>query len=204
MTEEIAKENQYRYGQVPDPEVNIVKAVLIFNRLNGMYLGAASLDISLCDVDHPHCIYVEDEMDIVNDVVEGGLKIHGDGSWTKDYKVLRPHERSVAVYESELDKQMAYKITKRFTVVEQVNVISRAILKLAAKHDIELDELNEMLDYISLVKETCKNQKEFYANHPDYEYFTNEQATEIEAARFEGGLHEAIGPRTITGGRVFS
>lgn len=204
MTEEIAKENQYRYGQVPDPEVNIVKAVLIFNRLNGVYLGAASLDISLCDIDHPHCIYVEDEMDIVNDVVEGGLKIHGDGSWTKDYKVLRPHERSAAVYESELDEQMAYKITKRYTVVEQVNILSRAILKLADKHDIELDELNEMLDYISLVKETNKNQKEFYANHPDYEYFTNERATEIEASRFEGGLHEAIGPRTITGGRVFS
>lgn len=204
MTEEIAKENQYRYGQVPDPEVNIVKAVLIFNRLNGVYLGAASLDISLCDIDHPHCIYVEDEMDIVNDVVEGGLKIHVDGSWTKDYKVLRPHERSAAVYESELDEQMAYKITKRYTVVEQINILSRAILKLADKHDIELDELNEMLDYISLVKETNKNQKEFYANHPDYEYFTNERATEIEASRFEGGLHEAIGPRTITGGRVFS
>lgn len=204
MTVEIPKENQYRYGLVPEAEVDIVKAVLIFNKLNGMYLGAASLDISLCDLDHPHCIYVEDEMDIVNDVVEGGLKIHGDGSWSKDYKVLRPHERSVAIYESELDNQMAYKITKRFTVVEQVNIISRAILKLAAKNDVELDELTEMLDYISLVKETSKNQKEFYANHPDYEYYTNEQAADIEASRFEGGLHEAIGPRTITGGRVFS
>lgn len=204
MTEEIAKENQYRYGLVPEAEVNIVKAVLIFNRLNGMYLGAASLDISLCDIDHPHCIYVEDEMDIVNDVVEGGLKIHGDGSWTKDYEVLRPHERKVVIYESELDNQMAYKITKRFTVVEQVNILSRAILKLAAEHGIELDELNEMLDYITLVKETSKNQKEFYANHPDYEYSTNEQTVELEASRFEGGLHEAIGPRTITGGRVFS
>ena len=204
MTEEIAKENQYRYGLVPEPEVNIVKAVLIFNRLNGMYLGAASLDISLCDIDHPHCIYVEDEMDVVNDVVEGGLKIHGDGSWTKDYKVLRPHERSAIVHESELDQQMAYKITKRFTVVEQINVLGRAILKLATKSNVELDELTEMLDYINLVKETSKNQKEFYANHPDYEYYTNEQTAELEASRFEGGLHEAIGPRVITGGRVFS
>lgn len=194
----------YNYGEVDRAKPERVKAVLIFNKLNGVFLSATTIGIELCDVNSNLCIYLEDMIDLQNDVVEGGLKIAEDGTWSKDYKILAEHETKQTVYESELDTQVAYKITKRYPVIEQVNILARAINKLAKEHGVEMEEMDELLDYIRLVKDTSKVHKKFYQESEHYDYISNRDEENLEVSKFEGGLHEATGPRTISGGRIFS
>ncbi|BEG72404.1 hypothetical protein [Pseudomonas phage PA1C] len=195
----------FDFHNVPEPEKGRKPVVLCFNRLNGKFIVATSMTIDQCDPDNPNVIYVEDNMDLFNgDRVVGDLTINDDGTWEKNYSILGENEGPRLIYEAQLDNQMAYKITQRYPVVEQVNVLGRAIVALAEKTGLELTELSEMLDYIKLCKDTSRNHKEFYQNDPNYEYITNEQEAEDRAATFEGGLHELIGPRNIEGGRVFA
>jgi hypothetical protein len=183
---------------------NRTKCILAFNRANGVFLVAMSyVDPSKLG-GHEFQIFVEDEFDILNDTVVGGLNIAEDGGYTKAYKIVETASLPMTVYESQFDAAVSTKITKRYPVAEQVNVLGRAINRLSEKVGVEQEELAEMLAYIKLVKDTNRVQKEFYRDSPDHIYVSNAELAEQEAATFEGGIHEALGPRIAEGGRVFS
>ena len=174
----------YKYSRIPEPESKSVKVTLIFNRLNGVFLSATNLPLDLCDQDDIHCIYVEDMMDLYDEEVVGGLVIAEDGSYTKDYEIIHRDLMKTKIYESQLDTTVATKITVRYPLVEQVNILGRALKKLAEVSNVELTELEELLDYIKLVKDTNKVYKEIYANSPDIEYISNEEkALQAEIGR---------------------
>jgi hypothetical protein len=167
----------------------------MFNKANGIFLAAISYSDPATLGGHDQIEFVEDQYDFMNDVVVGKYP---------DYIVKNKSEGPQPFYESQADAVMSAKITKQYPVVEQVNVLGRAIDLLADKVGLELAELKEMLSYIALCKEVNATSKEFYRDSPDFIYISNEELAEQENAKYEGGLHEAFGPRTITGGRVFS
>lgn len=191
------------YGVIPEGNPGRTTCVLIFNRLSGVFIAATSLPISKCDTTSPTIAYIEEEFDLVNDVVDGKLDVAEDGTYEKNYVVRDRNDGPTDVFESQLDNQMAYKITKKYPLAEQVNILGRSIVKLAEEAKVELPELEELLDYIKLVKDTNRTQKEFYRDSEHFNYITKKQAAEDEVARFEGGLHEQLGPRAIEGGSVF-
>lgn len=172
-----------------------VPCSLFFNKLNGMFLHASSL-VNLEEISNQEYVtIVTADFDLINDKVVGCYP---------DYKVMDRLEGPQTFYEAQADAAMSTKITKKYPVVEQVNVLGRAIAALAAATGTEMTELTEMLEYIKLCKDINANTKEFYSESPDFIYVSNAELAETDAARTEGGLHELYGPRTITGGRVFS
>lgn len=180
------------------------RVTLVFNRLNGAYVATSTQPLELHDLNDPLCIYVSDEMDMAVDEVVGDLTIHEDGTWTANYKI-QPEESGelLTIYEEMLDAIVAEKITKRYTVVEQINIIAKAVKQLTDAAGVENEELEEYLDYVNLVKETNKLHKQFYQQSEDYTYVSNAEVAEQEARRYEGGLHERIGGRPVEGGIVF-
>lgn len=179
-------------------------AVLLFNKLNGLFITASSIGPEDHDkIDTTHYTYRAVQFDFVNDTVEGNLTLNADGTFTDNFKVVDKSEQATVVYEQQLNAAAEYKITKKYPVIEQINVLSRALQILAGKAKVELPELDEMTDYIKLCLDTNKSQKEFYSGNPDVTYITDEERLDTHTRRFEGGLHEALGTRTLTGGSVF-
>lgn len=173
---------------------NRVKCQLFFNKVNGKFLHAATF-VPLDQIGGQEYVnIVEADFDMINDKVVGLYP---------DFKVQDRSEGPEEYYEAYADTAMATKITKRYPVVEQVNVLGRALMILAKHHGEELEELQEMLEYIKLCKDTNRTTKEFYRDSPDYIYVSNDEAAEEHASRFEGGIHEFLGPRELSGGRVF-
>lgn len=177
---------------VPDRQ----PALLFFNKANGIWLNAIPYVDPQTLGGHDHLTFVAADMSMTEDTVIGEYP---------DFKVIAKSDIPPTVTESQLDAAMSAKITVRYPVVQQVNVLGRALLKLAEIHGItaELSELNEMLSYIDLCKDNNRTQKEFYRESTEYSYITNAELADLESSRFEGGLHEALGPRTISGGTVF-
>lgn len=172
-----------------------VPCSLFFNKLNGMFLHASTL-VDINEINNQEYVTViEADFDLMNDIVVGNYP---------DYTIQDRSEAKQTFYEGQADAAMSTKITKQYPVVEQVNILGRAIVALAAKAGVELDELTEMLEYIKLCKSINASTKEFYSGSPDFIYISNAELAETEAARTEGGLHELYGPRSITGGRVFN
>lgn len=179
-------------------------AVALFNKQNGIYISVSNYlpeDMDKIDTD----LYIAREVmfDFTNDTIEGDIIINKDGTTTDDFKVVDKSEVRPVIYETQLNSRAEYKITKRYPVIEQINILSRSLQLIAEKTGTALPELEELTDYIKLCLDTNKAQKEFYRGSPDVTYITEEEHTERESARFEGGLHEIIGPRVITGGSVF-
>lgn len=170
------------------------RVLLQFNKITGAPVGVLSW-VEPATLNQEFFTYVEDpEFDLENDLVKGNYP---------DYQVVDRRTQPQKVYEAALDSVARDKITKVYPVVQQVNVLGRAILKLSEQLGVDQSELNEMLAYIAEVKRTNAIQKQSYMENPAYEYISIEAAEAATADQLEGGLHEAYGPRTATGGRVF-
>ncbi|MCY1434633.1 hypothetical protein D9M71_506990 [compost metagenome] len=173
-----------------------VRALLMFNKANGKFIAAIGWNDPTTLGGHDHILFIEEQYDFINDKVVGDYP---------DYKVMDQSAGPQTFYESQADAAMSAKITKRYPVVEQVNVLARAVAVIADKLGVsaEISELTEMVEYIKLCKDVNASTKEFYSESPDFVYISNEQLAAEENAKYEGGLHEAFGPREISGGRVF-
>uniref|UniRef100_A0AB39CCV5 Uncharacterized protein n=1 Tax=Pseudomonas phage RVTF4 TaxID=3236931 RepID=A0AB39CCV5_9VIRU len=177
-------------GEVP-VETN---AVLAFNRIGGAFFFSVA-NVKIEDLSgEEHLVYVEANFNATTQEVIGNYP---------DHQIVNKSDLPEKIYESELDKQMAQKITKVYPLAEQVNILGRAIQVLAKEHNIVLEELEEMLDYIQLARETNREQKVSYAADPGYQYISNDELERKNEELYAGGLHEVLGPREITGGRVF-
>lgn len=175
-------------------ELNLAPVQLFFNKANGVLMHHGSQQPLDQMTGLEYYEIVEVQMDLEQQTVVGVYP---------DYEIKLISDVPEPFYESQADLTMAAKITKKYPVVEQVNILARAILQLAEHHGEALPELQEMLSYIQLCKDTNRSTKEFYRDSPDFVYISNEQADEDFNALFEGGIHEHLGARQIQGGRVF-
>lgn len=195
--------DKYRITDVGEVQSTREKVVLVFNRINGLFLMVSNVPYEMTDVDDPHCIYIQDEMNMTEEEVKGHLKINEDGSYVPEYKIVKIDDDIPTIYEEQLDNHVAYKITERYTVVKQINILTDVIKRLAVEVGLETEELDEYIEYVKLVKETNNERKQFFKETDTVTYITKEQMEEESIARFEGGLHEVLGPRTIDSGTVF-
>lgn len=185
------------------PTEDKVKVLLMFNRTSEVFLQSVGyLPLDAFDAkSREHTIFVEAEMGTYDVVVSN---TPGKQPTLSDWKIVPKEEAPQVITEDHLNSKVAYKITERYPVTEQINILARAIKKLAEKYGQELNELEEMLDYIDLVKRTNRAHKEALIESPDVIYKSREDLDAEKAHRYAGGLHELIGPRKIDQGRVFS
>jgi len=170
--------------------------ILQFNKITGALISVIhDNDIDIETLGHPELFtYARAEFDFENDAVVGNYPNH---------QIKAKAELPRTIYESAMDAAARDKITARYPVIQQVNVLSRAIMKLSEKLGVEQTELVDMIDYINEVKEANGIRKEFYQQSSDYEYISNEAQQALEADQLEGGIHELYGPQPDKGGSVF-
>lgn len=171
-----------------------IHALLQFNKVSGAFVTAMSY-VDPATLNNDFFDYIEvTEFDLEYDVVVG----------TRDsYTIVDRRTLPEQVYESAIDAIARDKITKEYPVVQQVNIIGRAIIALSDALGVPQDELTEMLAYINEVKRVNSLAKSFYQESPAYEFITLEEEEAAETDRLEGGINEAYGARPATGGRVF-
>ena len=169
------------------------RALVQFNKISGAFVSVMSW-VDPATLNQDYYEYRETEIDFANEYIKGDLS---------NWEVARNDSRPEVITEELLDLSAQQRITKEYPVVKQVNIIARAVQQICAKLDIQVEELEEMIDYISEVKRTNQVRKEFYRDNPDFEYWSYEDVAKEEAKQLEGGLHEAYGGRPITGGSVF-
>lgn len=186
---------------IPDPRVPTTH---FFNKLNGMHLWSVMNNTT---GPHPHdpelFVTRQAPFNHSRDRLVGGLIVGENGTYTDAFKIIDQSEDTPVYYESNLNQQAESKITKKYPIVAQINVLSRVIKTIADKVGVEVEELDEMLSYIQLCLDTNAAQKEFYRGNADVSYVSDEDASDELARKMEGGVHEWIGPRDVTGGRVF-
>jgi hypothetical protein len=192
-------DTNYTGGKLP--------VTILFNKQNGMYITYVVVPLAMSQ--HDDTLYEAREamFDHALDVIQGQLTKLPSGLWQEDWKVILRSELPEEVYEHALNLQAEQKITKRYPIVDQINLVVAALQRLAKEHDLndhpEFQALAEMTSYTAQVLETNAAKKEFYRDHPDVIYISDEQREAETSARMEGGIHEALGPRDVTGGSVF-
>jgi len=82
------------------------------------------------------------------------------------------------------------KITAKYPVEKQINIIGDVIERLSAETGVACKELKEMRNYVNEILRENKVRKTFYQNDPDYEYLSEEQEMENMLKDHEGGLME--------------
>jgi hypothetical protein len=189
----------YTGGRVP--------TTLLFNKQNGIFFTFVCIPLALAQFDDLLYVGREAMFDHANDVVVGGLTKNADGVFEDNFKVIPASEQKEKVYERFLNLQAEQKITKRYPLVDQINLLVAAIQRLAKEHEFtdlpEFKALAEMTSYVDQCIETNQAKKEFYSGNPDVDYYSDERVAAEESAKMEGGIHEAIGPRVVSGGSIF-
>lgn len=187
-----------------------IPATALFNKLNGELVSVSSLHIdeSQHNPDYYIARPVMYNFATNGDTIEGNLIINKDGSVKDNFKVVAYADRQPTIYESQMNAMAAQKITKKYPLTVQLNVMAACLNKLGEEHSLgdsdEFQALNEMLSYINQCVQINKTKKEFYANDPDTVYISDEALAESLSRKMEGGIHEEIGPRNVTGGSIWS
>ncbi len=182
------------------------KVLLQFNKISGAHTAVLGY-VDPATLNNEFYVYVVHEnFDFQEDEVRGMYP---------DFEVVNRADAPLMMFESQLDLAAQQKITKRYPVINQLNNVGNAIVELGrvvqsilGDHpDLALVDalvvLDEMNDYISEVKAANKLRKEHYLESDDFVYVSRDQEYAEQEAQLEGGLHEAYGPKEITGGAVF-
>lgn len=193
-------------GAVAAIPVGGTKVLLQFNKISGAHTAVLGW-VEPATLNNEYYIYVVHEnFDFQEDEVRGNYP---------DYEVVRRVDAPLMMFEAQLDLSAQQKITKRYPVINQLNNVGNAIVEigrvvqsiLGDHPDLALVDalvvLDEMNDYITEVKQANKLRKEHYAASPEFVYVSLEQEYADQEAQLEGGLHEAYGPKEVTGGTVF-
>lgn len=187
-----------------------VPATALFNRLNGEFVTVTSVPIS--ESQHNKEYFIAREVmyyfGVNGDAIEGNIIIDKHGKVTDNFKVVPFKEQRSLVTEAQMNSMASEKITSRYPLTKQFNILVECVTLLGEKHELnesnEFVALKEMVEYIKYCLHVNQTKKEHYRNDPDINYKSDEDIAIESSRRMEGGLHEELGPRTITGGRVFS
>lgn len=176
----------------------------LFNKLNGIHVFSIQGDENSVDLYDPRLFHVRyAPMSIQYEILEGQLHIAEDGTITDDWKIVLLTDRKQMVMERSLNMAAETKITGVYPIATQINILSRAIKKIAEAAGVETEELDEMVSYIEHCIATNQIHKEFYRGSEDVEYVTDESVAAHKSRAMEGGIHEWLGARPVTGGRIF-
>ena len=204
--------------------VGKTKVALQFNKVNGaLSMVVPSLDVST--LNQEYFTYAETELDFENEVVVS-KKDNTQPATADDWVVVAKDSLPKTMYEDEMDSLARDKITKEYPVVQQVNLVGKALVALDNNMQLLTEHINalgaelgvdlkplllepvsgaltEMYNYIDEVKQANTLRKEYYQESDAHVYISSAEKQARLDAILEGGIHEAFGARPSQGGRVF-
>lgn len=184
-----------------------ISATALFNKQNGVFVTTVGIPFE--DSQYDKTLYEGRSIlfNFAEDVLIGKLLLNKDGTFSDAFQVIKQSEQKEQMFEYVLNRQAEQKITKRYPLVDQINLLVKAVQRLGQEHDLadlpEFTALGEMISYIDQCIAVNQAKKEFYSESPDVDYFSDEKLDADLAERMEGGIHEALGARPITGGSIF-
>ena len=169
-----------------------MKVYVLFNKTNGVFFGWFSYH-------EPHGF---DENYFIVDVAENfnpeTQDIKGVAS---DWQVVDKATQPQVMTEEVADKLTETEILDRYSVGKQLNNLSSAVVAIGEALGVgnlpEIEELREQVAQISLILAAGNLRKAGYELDDSYEYLTKEQMAIQDSLRYEGGLHELIGPQPV-------
>lgn len=132
-------------------------------------------------LNHDQYLYKEVELDEETETIKGDYD---------DFRVVKIADQPLPVYERTLNDLARQKIEKQFSMPKQLSIICEQLTKLSESEGIDASDVKEMLSYINEVKKENRLRKEFYAEDPDYDYWTEEEEDEYQAKQEDGGIIE--------------
>mgnify|MGYP003121830737 CR=1 FL=1 len=164
--------------------------LLVFNKASGAYIGRTCGHVSETKSDSKHYKYKKISFDpTVFD-------------WRGDYddgELVRIVDAPVEISEQYVDNQVNYTIREVYDWYHQNNAIMGVVEKLIEKAGLEgeeVDDFNEIYDYIKARRESAQKFKEAYQNSPDFKFESKKEYIERISKELDGGLHEELGPKS--------
>lgn len=143
---------------------------ILFTKTDGKYMAAISEPMDKLGFDRNLYEGREVQFNQFKDYVDGGLIVNADGTFTDAFVIRDISEQPPIINERSVNLETQVVITERYPLTEQLNILSRAILKLAELNNVELYELGDMHQFITDQLRTGAVLKEQYKNDPNVNY----------------------------------
>lgn len=161
-------------------------ATLTFNKINGEFLSASTVPANGFNTENSPYIYVEDRMCVDTETVLGGLLVDPEKGYSKNYVIVPIASIRPKVFESHLNAFTIMEISNKYPLTEQINLIARAVQKLAMSASVEVEELNTFVDFVNGVKAKNSLVKDEYKNNLELDYITEEEQDHVNRRADEG------------------
>jgi hypothetical protein len=167
----------------------VIRYIAEFNRLTGAFI-TLHLWHENWALNQQYSKYLEVEFDPTT---------HGHMGDYDTFQILPLEEIPIVEVESQVDAVASGQIEKAFSVGHQLNVLMDAIQIIADTVGAQVPELTEMREQIIEIRERNIRHKEALAASPEHVFLTWAEEQRILSEQMEGGMYEALGPRTSTG-----
>jgi len=152
-----------------------------FNKLNKLFITVLEKPRDSNILNQEFYLYREIDIDLDSQIVRGTFD---------NFQIVNVQDLPFLMNEDSLNLLARDKIIARYPIEKQLSIIENLLEKIADSFEVDASELKEMNDFINEVKRVNGVRKEFYSNHPDYEYMSTEQINESIQKKYEGGIQE--------------
>ena len=161
--------------------VNRVPAYAQFNKLNNKFITVLGTVEDPSMLNHDMFLYKDIEIDLYEETVVGDYN---------SFSIVSNTDQPLEITEDSINELARERIVKKYPLEKQLSVIGGLLEKLADAAAIDATDVKEMNAYISEVKRANAIRKQFYADNPDYVYWSTEDLDAKLAEMFEGGIDE--------------
>jgi hypothetical protein len=162
-------------------ELNRTECLAQFNKLNKIFttLIGKVADTSLLNQDL--YLYKDVCLDVEQETVVGTYD---------NFKIVNYHDMPLEITEHSLNMLAREKILEEYPIERQLSILGSILEKVADAANLPCDDLKEMNDFIEEVRRVNGIRKDFYANNPEYKYYSTEELDAHLAKVYEGGIQE--------------
>ena len=163
------------------------KRIILFNKESGAYVSTVITD-TVTTLNSTHYKWKVEYFD--DKVYE----------WSGDYdtgKLVKIEDQPTAISEAMVDTQIGAIVTESYPWFSQCNIMMQLLKKLVEESAIagdEVDEFNQMFDFIEGRREQNRKYKTAYAEDPSFKLVTRRDEWDLLGKQLAGGVSEIVGP----------
>lgn len=161
--------------------MNRVPAYAQFNKLNKKFITVLGVVEDPSMLNHDMFLYKDIEIDLYNESVVGDYD---------NFSIVDNSVQPLEITEDSINELARERIVKKYPLEKQLSVIGELLERLADNAAIDATDIKEMNAYIGEIKRANAIRKQFYADNPDYVYWSTEELDAKLAEMFEGGIDE--------------
>lgn len=161
--------------------MNRVPAYAQFNKLNKKFITVLGTVEDPSMLNQDMFLYRDIEIDLYEETVVGDYD---------NFSIVANADQPLEITEDSINELARERIVKKYPLEKQLSIIGDLLVRLADASGIEATDAKEMTAYIDEIKRANAIRKQFYADNPDYVYWSTEELNAKLAEMFEGGIDE--------------